>query len=107
MAIEKLGLWKDYILQQEALIVKSRGKKKNVDKNLRLGILEIDVNRWQNFAIINIWVTNGEPLNVRYDELKDLLMQTGINEENIVDIYRSGNYIRVNDKYYSPLEKVK
>jgi radical SAM-linked protein len=104
---EQLELWKARTLQQEELMVKSRGKKKNLDKNLRPGILKIEVNRLQDFAIIDIWGTIGEPLNVRYDELRDLLLQTGIDKETVGDIYRSGNYIRERDKYYTPLEKVK
>jgi len=103
----QLQEWKDNLLKQEELLVKSRGKKKNVDKNLRQGILKIEMNNQGDFAIIDIWVTVGEPLNVRYDELRDLLVQTGINEQDILDIYRSGNYIMVNDRYYTPLEKVK
>lgn len=104
---DQLEPWKNQILQQNDLIVKSRGKKKDLDKNLRPGILKIEVNEWHNFAIIDIWGSVGEPINVRYDELKDLLVQTGINKEAILDIYRSGNYIRENDEYYTPLEKVK
>lgn len=104
---DQLEPWKNQILQQNDLIVKSRGKKKDLDKNLRSGILKIEVNHWQDFAIIDIWGSIGEPMNVRYDELKDMLMQTGLDKEIILDIYRSGNYIRENDKYYTPLEKVK
>lgn len=104
---EQMEPWKNRILQQNDMIVKSRGKKKDLDKNLRPGILKIEVNRLQDFAIIDIWGTTGEPLNVRYDELRDLFMQTGINKEAILDVCRSGNYIRENDEYYTPLEKVK
>ena len=99
--------WRDNILQKNELIVKSRGKKKDLEKNLRPGIFKIKVNRWQNFAIIDIWGSVGEPVNVRYDELMELLVLTGINKEDILDVYRSGNYIRVKDKFFTPLEKVK
>ncbi len=105
--VEEMEQWKDIVLQRDDLIVKSRGKKKDLDKNLRPGILKIEVNRWQNFAIIDIWGSIGEPLNVRYDELTELLVLTGINKEDILDVYRSGNYIRVKDKIFTPLEKVK
>lgn len=106
-SVEQLEPWKAKVLQRDDLIVKSRGKKKDLDKNLRPGILKIDVNSCQDFAIINIWGSIGEPLNVRYDELTDLLVLTGINKEDILDVYRSGNYIRINDSFYTPLEKVK
>lgn len=106
-SIELMEQWKDNVLQKDELIVKSRGKKKDLDKNLRPGIFKIEVNQWQNFAIIDIWGSIGEPLNVRYDELTDLLVLTGINKDDILDVYRSGNYIRVKDELFTPLEKVK
>lgn len=99
--------WRDTILKKDELVVKSRGKKKDLDKNLRPGIFKIEVNRWQNFAIIDIWGSVGEPVNVRYDELMELLVLTGIDKEDILDVYRSGNYIRVKDNFFTPLEKVK
>jgi radical SAM-linked protein len=105
--VELMEQWKDNVLQKDELIVKSRGKKKDLDKNLRPGIFKIEVNQWQNFAIIDIWGSIGEPLNIRYDELTDLLVLTGINKDDILDVYRSGNYIRVKDKLFTPLEKVK
>jgi len=37
----------------------------------------------------------------------ELLVLTGINKEDILDVYRSGNYIRVKDNFFTPLEKVK
>ena len=106
-SVELMEQWKDNVLQKDELIVKSRGKKKDLDKNLRPGIFKIEVNQWQNFAIIDIWGSIGEPLNVRYDELTDLLVLTGINKDGILDVYRSGNYIRVKDELFTPLEKVK
>ena len=106
-SMEEIEQWKDNILHRKELTVKSRGKKKDLDKNLRPGIFKIEVNRWQNFAIIDIWGSVGEPVNVRYDELMELLVLTGINKEDILDVYRSGNYIRVKDNFFTPLEKVK
>ncbi|MGI5911377.1 MAG: TIGR03936 family radical SAM-associated protein [Syntrophomonadaceae bacterium] len=99
--------WKDRLLQQEKLVVKSRGKKKDLDKDLKPGILNLEINGWQDLAIVDIWGTTGEPLNIRFDELRDLLITTGINQDNIIDIYRSGNFIRLDNRYYTPLEKVK
>lgn len=55
---------------------------------------------------ITIWVSVGEPVNVRYDELYDLLTDTGILSDDIIDIYRSGNYIKEGEFFYTPLEKV-
>lgn len=94
------------IMKQDRLLVKSRGKKKGQDKDLRSGIYKINVNNNQESVIIKIWVSVGEPVNVRYDELLDLLMEQGIKPEEIVDIFRSGNYIRTGNHFYTPLEKV-
>ena len=51
------------------------------------------------------WVGTGEPLNIRYDELTDLLQQQGVPTQAIVDVFREGNYIRINGGLYSPLER--
>lgn len=102
-----LDLWREKFVKSESLIVKSRGKKKNRDKDLRPGILKVDVNKSQNFDIINMWVNSGEPINIRYDELYDILIITGIDKQKIEDVYRSGNYIKQGANFYSPLEQVK
>jgi hypothetical protein len=94
------------IMAEEHLLVKSRGKKKGVDKDLRPGIYKITVTSRGESVIIKVWVNVGEPVNIRYDELKDILIAQGVKPESIVDIYRSGNYIRVGTDFYSPLEKV-
>ncbi len=96
----------DNIMRQNKLIVKSRGKQKGIDKDLRPGIFKITVNYHRESAMISIWVNVGEPVNVRYDELLDLLKEQGIKHEEVVNIVRSGNFIRVGNLFYSPLEKV-
>lgn len=97
----------DRIMAEEKLLVKSRGKKKGVDKDLRPGILKITVTSQGESVIIKVWVKVGEPVNIRYDELRDMLITQGVEPEAILDIYRSGNYIRVGADFYSPLEKVR
>jgi radical SAM-linked protein len=94
------------IMGEEQLLVKSRGKQKGVDKDLRPGIYKITVLPQEESVIIKIWVNVGEPVNVRYDELRDLLVAQGVKPEAIVNIFRSGNYIRIGTDFYSPLEKV-
>lgn len=96
----------DGIMAEGQLLVKSRGKKKGVEKDLRPGIHKITVISEKESVIIKIWVNVGEPINVRYDELRDLLLDRGIKPEALIDIFRSGNYIRVGTDFYSPLEKV-
>lgn len=95
------------ILSRTSLKVKSRGKKKDVEKDIRPGIYKITLEDHDDSVIINIWVNVGEPVNVRYDELLDLMSRQGIEPRDVVDVFRSGNYIRVGDNFYSPLEKVR
>ncbi|SHG72394.1 radical SAM-linked protein [Thermosyntropha lipolytica DSM 11003] len=98
--------WQERIWQAERLPVKSRGKKKDAEKDLRAGIFKIETSLENELAFLNIWVATGDPVNVRYDELHDLLTITGIAARDIIDVYRSGNYIKEGDFFYTPLEKV-
>ncbi|MGE5390506.1 MAG: TIGR03936 family radical SAM-associated protein [Deltaproteobacteria bacterium] len=95
------------LLAASQLIVRSRGKKKEQNKDLRAGIFKINVNQTQDFVIMELWVSTGEPVNVRYDELIDLLGKHGIGSGSIKDVYRSGNYIYHDAAFNTPLEKVK
>lgn len=95
------------LLVATELIVRSRGKKKDQNKDLRAGIFKIEVIQGEDFVIMNMWVSTGEPVNVRYDELTDLLTQFGIGPDTLKDVYRSGNYIHDDAVFYTPLEKVK
>ncbi|MGR6835377.1 TIGR03936 family radical SAM-associated protein [Syntrophomonas erecta] len=97
----------DRFLSASSLVVKSRGKKKGIDKDLRDGIYKIDITNSGHMAQVNFWVSSGEPVNVRYDELLDLMLKTGVEQNDIMDIYRQGNYIRINEHFYSPLERVR
>jgi len=92
---------------QSAWPVAGRGKKKDTIKDLRPGIYKIFVKPEQDFAIMEIWAAAGDPVNIRYDEMADLLLQNGVRRQEITDICRSGNYIRQDGILYSPLDKVK
>lgn len=94
------------LINSENLIVKSRGKKKDIDKDIKSGILSIEVKADTKFDIIKILVAVGQPINVRYDELLELLYQYGINDEGVKDVFRVGNYVNDNGRFYTPLEKV-
>ncbi|HAA08563.1 MAG TPA: hypothetical protein DCD98_02220 [Syntrophomonas sp.] len=93
------------ILNAEKLLISSRGKKKGVDKDLRKGIYNIDIQPYEEFFCLMIWVGAGEPLNIRYDEIVDLLQQQGVPPQAILDVFREGNYIRIDEELYSPLER--
>lgn len=94
------------IWQASSLPVKSRGKKKDVDKDLRKGIYKIDIQTGEGIVDLMIWVATGEPVNVRYDELMDLLNIKGVGSGVVLDVFREGNYIRDNERFYTPMEKV-
>lgn len=98
--------WRSKVLDAEHLWVKSRGKKKDVEKDLKAGIFKMEIDYENDLAYITLWVAVGEPVNVRYDELYDLLVATGIPSDDILDVYRWGNYIKEGEVFYTPLEKV-
>lgn len=95
------------LLIEQHLVVKSRGKKKDLDKDLRSGIYRIDIEECGTGWLVAFWVAVGEPLNVRYDELLDLLQARGLDRTRIKDIYRQGNYIYRAPAFICPMEKVK
>ncbi len=97
----------DRLMSQDKLLVKSRGKQKGIDKDLRPGIFKITVNYYEQSVMIGIWVNVGEPINVRYDELLDLLKDQGVKHEEVLDIFRSENFMRAGNVFYSPFEKVR
>lgn len=101
-----LKAWQEKVLSAKHLFVKSRGKKKDVEKDLKEGIFKIEIDHENDRAYVTVWVAAGEPINVRYDELYDLLIATGIAGHDIIDVYRSGNYIKEGEFFYTPLEKV-
>jgi len=101
-----LQAWKNDVLDRTSIIVRSRGKKKGLDKDLRPGIYKLETEIGQKLIFIECWVAVGEPLNVRYDEIVELLVQTGIKEDCIIDVFRSGNYVMEGHAFLSPLEKV-
>lgn len=91
----------DDIWNSSTLPIPSRGKKKDVIKDLRPGLFRLELVKKDNQ--ICAWVSAGEPLNIRYDELLDLFAGRGLPPASFRDIYRRGNYIRQGDNYYSPL----
>lgn len=92
------------ILNREQWMIDSRGKKKNQQKDLRRGIIDIQASDDDLRSVFNIWATVNEPLNVRYDELLDLLDQAGANHNKMVDIYKTGNYHQSNGRLISPMD---
>jgi len=100
-----LNLWKNEFLARDSLVIKSRGKKKDIAKDLRPGIFKVTVQKCHNFDIIEIWASTGPPVNVRYDELVEVMTLTGLNKKSIGDVFRSGNYIKEGLEYYSPMKR--
>ncbi|MDD3022281.1 MAG: TIGR03936 family radical SAM-associated protein [Syntrophomonadaceae bacterium] len=103
----ELDKWREEIMAQEKLLVASRGKKKGLVKDLRKGIYKIELDEKEQIKRVEFWVSVGEPLNVRYDELEELLHNTGVDKQFILDVYRSSNYVMQGQEFFAPLEKVK
>ncbi|HZK44135.1 MAG TPA: TIGR03936 family radical SAM-associated protein [Syntrophomonadaceae bacterium] len=101
-----LNIIKENIENSESLVVESRGKKKGIDKDLKPGIFKIGVKINSEISSLNILVAAGEPINIRYDELIDLLKVHGVGDNDIIDMFREANYVRVENYFYTPLEKV-
>lgn len=96
------------ILSQDRLPVQSKGKQKDKVKDLRQGIYAIQsIAQEDGMVYMRITVSVNEPLNVRFDELLELLDIFCIKRQEIRDFYRECNYIKEGSRFYSPLEKVK
>lgn len=95
------------MMDQPQLVVASRGKTKNRPKDLKPGIYRIAINRQDQFDMIEVWASTGEPVNVRFDEMADLIGHFGLSPQQLVDVWRSGNYCRVGEQFYTPMEQVK
>jgi radical SAM-linked protein len=96
----------DELLNRDSLPVQSRGKNKNVQKDLRPGLYRMNVEAEGEYDLLSVMVSINEPLNIRYDELQALFIEHGLNAKDIADIFRQGNYIREGQQFYSPLKRV-
>lgn len=97
-----LGNVKDLLFEKH-LMVKSRGKKKDVEKDLRPGLYKIETMQQKDAGIIKVRVAVGEPLNVRYDEVIQLFETCNISAQTIIDIYRCANYILSGNNFLPPV----
>lgn len=95
-----------HLLHCDELLVQSRGKNKQVHKDLRPGLYDMRVRTYDGLDGLTVMVSINEPLNVRFDELLTVFAENGLKSENILDFFRQGNYIKEESKFYSPLEKV-
>jgi len=93
------------IMQQEQVIVQSRGKNKNIQKDLRPGIYGMKVETRGEADILSVRVSVNEPVNIRFDELLDAFSRTGINRNIMLDFWRQGNYIKQGENFYSPMKR--
>ncbi|HZK86706.1 MAG TPA: hypothetical protein VFC40_01925, partial [Syntrophomonas sp.] len=91
---------------RDSLLVQSRGKNKNVQKQLRPGLYGMKIEKTEEQDLLTVMVSINDPVNIRYDELLALFIENGVNHVDIVDIYRQGNYIKAGRDFYSPLKKV-
>lgn len=95
-----------YLLDCDKILVQSRGKNKQLLKNLRPGLYDIHIEPRDGLEVLTVMVSINEPLNIRFDELLAVFAENNLKSENLLDFFRRGNYIKEETKYYSPLEKV-
>jgi radical SAM-linked protein len=94
------------LLSRDSLLVQSRGKNKNVQKQLRPSVYAMEIEKTGDQDLLTVMVSINDPVNIRYDELLALFIANGLNSADIVDIFRQGNYIKEGRDFYSPLKKV-
>ncbi len=94
------------LLDSDELLIQSRGKNKQVQKNLQPGIFSMTVENGCEVDLLTVMVSINEPVNVRFDELLDLFAENGLKNKEIVDFFRQGNYIKEGTNFYLPMEKV-
>jgi radical SAM-linked protein len=99
-----LGCITAQIMAQGEIWVQNRGKNKQLKKDLRPGIYTLELQSQGAAEIICFKVSVNEPVNVRFDEILEVLIRCGVVSELILDFWRRGNYIKQGDRFYSPLE---
>jgi len=92
------------IMGQEQIVVQSRGKKKNLQKDLRPGIYAMNVEKSGAAEVLSVRVSVNEPVNIRFDELLDVFARNGIDRNIMLDFWRQGNYIKQGDNFYPPMQ---
>ena len=92
------------IMDQDEIKVQSRGKHKQQIKNIRPGLYHIEIMPANGANIMEIIVSVNEPVNIRFDELLEVLNRYGVDSQLILDFWRRGNYIKQGPNYLSPLE---
>ncbi len=100
-----LGTMIKELLNRKEIMVQSRGKNKNAQKDLRPGIYAMEFVQQGELDCLTVMVSINEPVNVRFDELLVVFAENGIKTEYLLDFFRQGNYIKEGSKFHLPLEK--
>jgi len=104
MAVSELEPVQAAIMMQTSIPVQNRGKHKEQVKDIRPGIYRLESGQQDDMAILRILVSVNQPVNIRFDELVEVLTRFGIGYDIIIDFWRQGNYIKQGQEYMSPLE---
>ncbi len=94
------------LLNSSQILVQSRGKNKQIQKDLRPGLFSMNVESEGELNLLTVMVSINEPLNVRFDELLAVFTENGLKSEDLLDFFRQGNYIKEGSKFHEPLEKI-
>ncbi|MGE5396290.1 MAG: TIGR03936 family radical SAM-associated protein [Chitinophagales bacterium] len=92
------------ILQADEINIKSRGDK---IVNIRLGLQSLNILKDEGYTELEVYLAAGnDTAAVRLWDLIEALTIKGVSRENISDIWREGNYVKLDSIYLSPLEAV-
>lgn len=92
------------IMMQASIRVQNRGKHKEQVKDIRPGLYQVESEPQDGIAVMRMMVSVNQPVNIRFDELVEVLNRFGIGSDIILDFWRQGNYIKQGQEYISPLD---
>jgi len=89
------------IMSRESLPVFQKNKNRKVD--IRPGILSLNLLAENKRPVIETYLSLGQS-SARLSDLLEVLYQNGLPYEGITDIWREGNYIRIEQQYLYPMD---
>lgn len=104
MSLSELEPIQAAIMMQASIHVQSRGKHKEQVKDIRPGLYRVESGQQDGMAILRMLVSVNQPVNIRFDELVEVLNRFGIGSDLIMDFWRQGNYVKQGQEYISPLD---
>lgn len=89
------------LMDRESLPVFQKNKNREVD--IRPGVLALKLLAENKQPVIETYLSLGQS-SVRLPDLLEVLYQNGLPDEGITDIWREGNYIKIEQQYLCPMD---